>query len=92
MEQVVDTAGLTVDTPVQRLLLSRMLVAGASRRRTARTSPTAGRLRPRQRFQKAYAAAASGTDEEWTAFEQRFLAGDEVAYQAAVEAWREEQE
>ena len=27
-EQVVDTAGLTVDTPVQRLLLSRMMVDG----------------------------------------------------------------
>ena len=27
-EQVVDTAGLTIDTPVQRLLLSRMMVSG----------------------------------------------------------------
>ena len=36
-------------------------------------------------------AAASGTDEEWAAFEQRFLSGDEAAYQAAVKEWTEEQ-
>jgi glutaconate CoA-transferase subunit A len=41
-------------------------------------------------FQRAYAAAAGGTDEEWTAFEQRFLSGDEAAYQAAVRAFAEE--
>ena len=33
---------------------------------------------------------AGGTDEEWAAFEQRFLAGDEAAYQAAVSAFAEE--
>ncbi len=92
VEQVVDTAGLTVDTPVQRLLLSRMMVTGVVE------TPNGAHFtdcRPDyardERFQKAYAAAASGTDEEWTAFEQRFLSGDEAAYQAAVEAWREEQ-
>ena len=44
-----------------------------------------------EKFQRAYAAAASGTDEDWAAFEQRFLAGDEAAYQAAVKQWTEEQ-
>jgi glutaconate CoA-transferase subunit A len=37
------------------------------------------------------AAAAGGTDDEWSAFEERFLSGDEAAYQAAVTAFGEEQ-
>lgn len=88
VEQVVDTAGLTVDTPVQRLLLSRMLVTGVVE------TPNGAHFtdcRPDyardERFQKAYAAAAGGTDEEWQAFHDRFLAGDEAAYQAAVAAY-----
>jgi glutaconate CoA-transferase subunit A len=92
VEQVVDTAGLTVDTPVQRLLLSRMHVTGVVE------TPNGAHFtdcRPDyardERFQKAYAAAASGSDEEWTVFEERFLSGDEAAYQAAVEDWRAEQ-
>lgn len=91
VEQVVDTAGLTVDTPVQRLLLSRMLVTGVVE------TPLGAHFtdcRPDyardERFQRAYAAAAGGTDEEWAAFEQRFLAGDEADYQAAVAAFGEE--
>ncbi len=92
VEQVVDTAGLTVDTPVQRLLLSRMHVTGVVE------TPNGAHFtdcRPDyardEKFQKAYAAAASGTDEEWAAFEARFLSGDEADYQAAVESWRAEQ-
>ena len=44
-----------------------------------------------ERFQKTYAAAAGGSDEDWTAFSARFLEGDEAAYQAAVRAFGEEQ-
>ena len=44
-----------------------------------------------EKFQKAYAAAAGGSDEDWQAFHDRFLAGDEAAYQAAVRAFQEEQ-
>lgn len=91
VEQVVDTAGLTVDAPVQRLLLSRMMVTGVVE------TPNGAHFtdcRPDyardERFQKAYAAAAGGTDEEWSRFEQRFLGGDETAYQAAVRAFGEE--
>jgi glutaconate CoA-transferase subunit A len=91
VEQVVDTAGLTVDTPVQRLLLSRMLVTGVVE------TPNGAHFtdcRPDyardERFQRAYAAAAGGSDEDWAAFERRFLAGDEAAYQAAVTAFGEE--
>ena len=93
VEQVVDTAGLTVDTPVQRLLLSRMLVTGVVETpHGAHFTTCTPDYERDERFQKAYAAAASGTDEDWAAFEQRFLAGDEDAYQAAVAAFAEEEQ
>lgn len=41
-------------------------------------------------FQRAYVEAARDA-EAWAAFEQRFLAGGEADYQAAVEAWHAEQ-
>jgi glutaconate CoA-transferase subunit A len=41
-------------------------------------------------FQRAYVAAASGTDDDWQAFHDRFLAGDEASYQAAVRELGEE--
>lgn len=91
VEQVVDTAGLTVDTPAQRLLLSRMLVDGVVETPNGAHFTTCTPDYERdERFQKAYAAAASGSDEDWAAFERRFLAGDEDAYQAAVRAFAEE--
>lgn len=90
-EQVVDTAGLTVDACVHRLLLSRMMVAGVVETPNGAHFTTCVPDYERdERFQKAYAAAASGADEDWTAFEQRFLSGDEAAYQAAVRAFGEE--
>jgi glutaconate CoA-transferase subunit A len=90
-EQIVDTAGLTVDTPVQRLLLSRMMVAGVvetpNGAHFTTCTPDYERDEP---FQKAYAGAAGGSDEDWAAFEERFLAGDEAAYQEAVRSFHEE--
>ena len=90
-EQVVDTAGLTYETPVQRLLLNRMMVSGVVETpqgaHFTTCTPDYERDEP---FQRAYAAAAGGTDEDWQAFHDRFLAGDETAYQAAVEAFRAE--
>ncbi|QYJ05779.1 acyl CoA--acetate/3-ketoacid CoA transferase subunit alpha [Nocardioides panacisoli] len=95
VEQVVDTAGLTAGPPpipVQRLLLNRMLVDGVveTPRGGHFTMCTPDHERD-ERFQKAYAAAAKGTEEDWQAFHDRFLAGDEAAYQAAVTAFEEEQ-
>lgn len=91
VEQVVDTAGLTTDTPVQRLLLSRMLVTGVVETpHGAHFTDCRPDYARDEKFQRAYAAAAGGTDEEWAAFEQRFLAGDEADYQAAVAAFGEE--
>jgi glutaconate CoA-transferase subunit A len=42
-----------------------------------------------EKFQKAYATAAADP-EAWETFRQRFLAGDEAAYQAAVQAFATE--
>jgi glutaconate CoA-transferase subunit A len=92
-EQIVDTAGLTVGTPVQRLLLSRMTVAGVVETPNGAHFTTCTPDYERdERFQKAYAAAAGGTDEDWAVFEERFLSVDEDAYQAAVAAFAAEQE
>jgi glutaconate CoA-transferase subunit A len=92
VEQVVDTAGLTVDTPVQRLLLSRMMVSGVVEAPNGAHFTTCTPDYERdEKFQRAYAAAASGSDEDWAAFSARFLEGDEASYQAAVVAFKEEQ-
>ena len=92
-EQVVDTAGLTYETPVQRLLLNRMMVSGVVETphgaHFTTCTPDYERDEP---FQRAYAAAAGGSEEDWQAFHDRFLAGDEAAYQAAVEAFRAEKQ
>jgi glutaconate CoA-transferase subunit A len=89
-EQVVDTAGLTVDTPVQRLLVSRMMVSGVVETPNGAHFTTCTPDYERdEKFQKAYAAAAAD-DEAWAAFEQRFLSGDEESYQAAVRAFHAE--
>ena len=91
-EQVVDTASLTVDSPVQRLLLSRMLVDGVVETPNGAHFTTCTPDYERdEKFQKVYAAAAGGSDEDWQAFHDRFLAGDEDDYQAAVRAFAGEE-
>lgn len=91
VEQIVDTAGLTVDTPVQRVLLNRMMVTGVVETPNgAHFTSCVPDYERDERFQKAYAAAAGGSDEDWAAFEERFLSGDEDSYQAAVRAFTEE--
>lgn len=90
-EKLVDTAGLTVDTPVQRLLVHRMMVSGVVETPNGAHFTTCTPDYERdERFQKAYAAAAAGPEEDWAAFSARFLEGDEAAYQAAVTAFGEE--
>jgi len=91
-EQIVDTAGLTVDSPVQRLLVSRMMVTGVVETPNGAHFTTCTPDYERdERFQKHYAAAAAD-DALWAEFEERFLSGDEAAYQAAVAAFHAEQE
>jgi glutaconate CoA-transferase subunit A len=90
-EQVVDTAGLTVDTPLQRLLLNRMMVTGVVEApRGAHFTSCVPDYDRDEAFQKAYATAAKDT-ESWRAFADRFLAGDEQAYLDAVDAWHAEE-
>ncbi|WP_217996804.1 CoA transferase subunit A [Nocardioides jensenii] len=91
-EQVVDTAGLTVDTPVQRLLLNRMMVTGVVETPNGAHFTTCTPDYERdEKFQKAYAAAAKD-DTAWAAFEERFLSGDEAAYQSAVADFHAQEE
>jgi glutaconate CoA-transferase subunit A len=90
-EQIVDTAGLTVDAPFQRLLISRMMVDGVVETPNGAHFTTCTPDYERdEKFQRAYAAAAGGTDDEWAGFETRFLTGDEDTYQSAVRAFHEE--
>ena len=90
-EQIVDTAGLTVDAPVQTLLLNRLMVDGVVETphgaHFTTCLPDYGRD---ETFQRAYATAA-GDPASWAEFEQRFLAGDEQSYQDAVAAFHAEQ-
>jgi glutaconate CoA-transferase, subunit A len=80
-EDIVDTAELGSLGPPQALLLNRLMVDGvvATPGGAHFTScvPDYGRD---EEFQRAYAAG------EWEAFADRYLAGDEAAYQAAVRA------
>jgi glutaconate CoA-transferase subunit A len=89
-EQIIDSAGLTVDAPLQSLLLNRTMVAGVVETPNGAhftdCTPTYARD---EKFQKAYATAAK-TPEDWAVFHERFLTGDEAAYQAAVTAFHEE--
>ena len=89
-EQVVDTAQLTREASMQRMLLSRMLVDGVveSPRGAHFTSCVPDYDRD-ERFQRAYVEAAKD-DGAWAEFEARFLSGDESAYQAAVTEFEKE--
>jgi glutaconate CoA-transferase, subunit A len=89
-EQVVETAELTADTPVQRVLLNRMMVSGVVETpHGAHFTTCAPDYERDEAFQRHYATAAADP-EQWAAFKQRFLSGDEEAYQAAVAAFAEE--
>lgn len=90
-EQVVDTADLTVDTPLQRLLVNRMMVTGVVEApRGAHFTSCVPDYDRDEAFQKAYATAAKDP-ESWRTFADRFLAGDEQAYLDAVDAWHAEE-
>lgn len=89
-EQVVDTAGLTLDAPLQTLLLNRTMVAGVVETPNgAHFTTCAPDYERDEAFQSAYATAAKDPD-AWVAFEERFLSGSEQDYQDAVAAFQEE--
>jgi glutaconate CoA-transferase subunit A len=89
-EQIIDSAGLTVDAPLQSLLLNRTMVAGVVETPNGAHFTTCAPTYERdEKFQKTYATAAKDPA-DWAAFTERFLAGDEDAYQAAVTAFHQE--
>ena len=91
-EQIIDTAGLTIDAPLQSLLLNRTMVAGVVETKNGAHFTTCTPNYERdEKFQKAYATAAK-SPEDWAAFSERFLSGDEHAYQSAVAAFSAEGE
>jgi glutaconate CoA-transferase subunit A len=83
-ERIVPTAELVADVPPQALLINRMMVDGVVETPNGAhfTScvPDYGRD---ETFQKAYAAAASDHG-AWAGFTERYLSGDEAAYQSAI--------
>ena len=91
VEKIVDTAGLTVDTPVQRVLLNRMMVTGVVETPNgAHFTNCVPDYERDEKFQKHYAKSVADP-EAWAAFKERFLSGDEAAYQEAVKAFHAEQ-
>nr|WP_253880905.1 CoA-transferase [Actinomadura rupiterrae] len=89
-ERLVDTSDLLKEGPLQSLLISRAHVAGVvetpNGAHFTSCEPDHGRD---EAFQRLYAKAAADPD-GWTAFRERFLSGDEAAYQDAVRAFQEE--
>jgi glutaconate CoA-transferase subunit A len=89
-EQIIDTAGMTVDAALQTMLLNRTMVAGVVETPNGAHFTTCTPTYERdEKFQKAYATAAK-TPEDWAEFERRFLSGSEQDYQDAVAAFAEE--
>jgi glutaconate CoA-transferase subunit A len=90
-EQVVDTAGMTVDAALQTMLVNRTMVDGVVETPNGAhfTACTPAYERDEE-FQKAYATAARDP-EDWKAFEARFLSGSEQDYQDAVRAFAQDQ-
>jgi glutaconate CoA-transferase, subunit A len=89
-EQVIDTAGMTVDAALQTMLINRTMVAGVVETPHGAHFTTCTPTYERdEKFQKAYATAAKDPD-EWAVFEQRFLSGSEQDYQDAVAAFAKE--
>ncbi|MEU0782288.1 CoA-transferase [Streptomyces sp. NPDC006173] len=86
-ERIVDTAELTKEAAPQTLLLQRPAVMGVvetpNGAHFTSCAPDYGRD---EAFQKLYATTP------YVEFAERFLAGDEHAYQSAVQAWRKERD
>ncbi|MFJ8076440.1 CoA transferase subunit A [Streptomyces sp. NPDC096176] len=90
-ERIVDTADLLKDHGPQSLLVKRAFVNGVvETARGAHFTSCAPDYDRDETFQRAYAQAAREPD-AWRAFCERFLSGDEDAYQAAVAAFRDEE-
>src|SRR3954451_236495 len=90
-EQIIDTAGMTVDAALQTMLINRTMVDGVVETPNGAHFTTCSPTYERdERFQKAYATAAK-TPEDWATFERRFLSGSEQDYQDAVARFHAEE-
>jgi glutaconate CoA-transferase subunit A len=90
-ERLAEAPGaLLKEGPVQSLLISRAHVAGVVETPNGAHftlgEPDHGRD---EAFQRLYVESATDP-EKWESFRDRFLSGDEAAYQEAVRTWREE--
>ncbi|MEV5879500.1 CoA-transferase [Streptomyces sp. NPDC052101] len=90
-ERIVDTADLLKEAGPQSLLVKRAFVGGVVETPNgAHFTSCAPDYDRDEAFQRAYAQAARDP-EAWRAFTDRFLTGDEDAYQAAVAAFHKEE-
>ncbi|MGW0165237.1 CoA transferase subunit A [Streptomyces sp. NPDC003343] len=84
-ERIVDTADLTEDAVPQTLLIRRHTVTGVVEAPNGAHFTSCAPDHDRdETLQRHYATT------RWTMFAERFLSGDEHAYQAAVRAWHKE--
>ena len=89
-ERIVDTDDFLKEGSEQTLKINRLMVDGVIETPNGAHFTTCTPDYERdEKFQRAYAQAAADP-QAWEAFRQRFLAGDEDAYQAAVRAFAEE--
>ncbi|AOR29980.1 CoA-transferase [Streptomyces fodineus] len=90
-ERIVDTADLLKEAGPQTLLVRRAFVDGVVEAPNGAHFTSCAPDHDRdEAFQRAYARAARDP-EAWRAFADRFLSGDEDAYQAAVAAFHKEE-
>ncbi|NGP04864.1 CoA transferase subunit A [Rhodococcus sp. 14C212] len=91
VERIVETEELVKSVPLQSLVLNRMMVDGVVEAPNGAHFTLAGDSYGRdEKFQRHYAEAAKDP-QTWQAFVDRFLSGSEDDYQAAVQAFSEEQ-
>ncbi|WP_236045746.1 CoA transferase subunit A [Streptacidiphilus fuscans] len=89
-ERIVDTADLLKSGAPQTLLIKRSDVTGVVETPNgAHFTSCVPDYERDEAFQRAYATAAADP-QDWATFTERFLTGDEDAYQAAVSAFRQE--
>jgi acyl CoA:acetate/3-ketoacid CoA transferase alpha subunit len=90
-ERLVEASAFLKEGPVQSLLISRSHVTGVVETPNGAHFTLGEPDHARdEKFQKLYVQAAADP-ERWAAFGDRFLSGDEAAYQEAVRAWHREE-
>ncbi len=90
VDRLVETEELVKTVPQQALLLNRMMVDGVVEAPGGAHFTFSGSYRRDEKFQRHYVEAAK-TPESWAEFKARYLDVSEDEYQAAVEAFAEEQ-